>query len=889
MGFFVACDDRNPNYNDYYITPNLELPVSKNSSVTLYDEGTRSWVAKSLQQIMLDVKVISGTNFNGFYLKGASGNVGYYYVIIPFRSDLTDNTAYLAHSPYVRPSASDVWKGYAGVSRKNAGYQNYYYYNGNLVLNPYNSWNSSMYQGADGKYYDCFDCTIDYNNQRSYPAVVAIEADECYINAQPVITYTWHSIKSLNLANIEDLMPYSSPYYQFEEHNSTMLLSFIPDEYLNGGESVSDGEHFTIKEPSLNSYITQFNDTTYNYKNLYLKTKKYARLGRRVSSSYNSFHLEFLSAIGVSPQITYYEKYIDVASVDGVPYLGFIVDENNHAAKLNIIFLKTTLDVLSGLEKKTVDFNTIAMTDSEMSGLYTWLTGAYGFDESSEDTETNQPQGGDETDPVINTPLNPLTLPYKGAFKSGFVKLYEVTDTQLQSLCEYMWDTNFINSLVRLFNDPRQIIIGIMVFPVTPSQKSIDVDIYAGNLNTGIKGNLLNQEYQTVEAGELRIPKGNADFMSFYPHRKIKLNIPYCGEHEIDPSAVYGATLRLYYHLSFFSGVCIAEVTRQFEGGDEEPMWFFGGQIAFDIPMSSEDFSRAVAAIISAGVTLGTSLGNFATGNVVGGTNKALGAAGSLTNGSLSPEVGYSSGGGSTSGFLSTQQPYAIFETPITAFDGVQSNYIGNTYYKVVKLDDCTGYTKCFEAHIESVHATDDELEEINSWLTKGVLIRHDGNATPSDTPVVSGNTVITFMKLTSERNTIGKKWTDAVSVEGKLIYDQSYTEPSILVEQNVIGYNYAYIGLFGRFYFVNDVIIRKNDMVEVVLKSDPLQSFKDEIRGCYAAVERQKSDGNAFIDDPYRWTQVNKKISIKPFEKDGVPFDFAHANDTYILIVAGK
>lgn len=701
--------------------------------------------------------------------------------------------------------------------------------------------------------------------------------------------YNWKSIKSLNLANIEDLMPYSSPLYQFEEHNSIMLLSFIPDEYLNDGEQVTNGAHFTIKEPSLNSYITQFNDTTYHYKNLYLKTKKYAKLGRRVSSSYNSFHFTFLSDIGLTPQITYYDKYIDVASTDGIPYLGFLIDEENHAARLNIIFLKKTLDVLSGLEQKTVDFNTISMTTSEMSGLYTWLTNAYGYDESSEDTETNQPQGGNETDPVINTPLNPLTLPYKGAFKSGFVKLYEVTDTQLQDLCEYMWDVTFVNSLVRLFNDPRQIIIGIMVFPITPSQKSLNVDIYAGNLNTGIKGNLLNQEYQTVEAGELRIPKGNADFMSFYPHRKIKLNIPYCGEHEIDPSAVYGATLKLYYHLSFFSGVCIAEVTRTFEDGEEEPMWFFGGQIAFDVPMSSEDFSRSISAIISAGATIGSSIASFATGNPVSGVTKALNGVGNLANGSLSPEVGYSSGGGSTSGFLASQQPYAIFETPITAFDGVQSNYIGNTYYKVVKLNDCTGYTKCFEAHIEAVHATDDELNEINDWLTKGVLIRHDGSATPSSTPATAGNTVITFMKLTSERNTIGKKWVDAVTVEGKLIFDQSYTQPSILVEQNVIGYNYAYIGLFGRFYFVNDVIIRKNDLVEVALKSDPLQSFKDEIRDCYAAVERQKSDGNAFINDPYRWTQVNKKVSIMPFTKDGIPFDFGHLNDTYILIVAGK
>lgn len=910
MGFFVACDDRNPNYNDFYITPNLSLPVTKNSVVSFLDVGTNVWTPKTLQQIMLDVKAIPNKNFNGYFLKAGSGGAEYSsYIILPFSITLENNIAYMAESPYLNYYS---WKGVAGVYDRLAitSLRDYFYQNGQLIEDTHVSHSVQRQLCADGKYYCFLQPAIKRDPDISFPVVVGIEADECYINSEPVVVYNWHSVKSLHLANIEDLMPYSSPLYQFEDRQSTMLLSFIPDEYLNGGEQVTDGTQFTIKAPSLPDYLNVFNASTFTYKNIYLKTKRYAKVGARNAVSYKEYKFEFLSAIGLTPQITYYSKTIEVASSQGTPYLGFIVDENNEAAKLNIIFLKREIDSATGLEKKVVDYNTIAMSDSEMQQLYVWLQGAYGFDESSENTETNQPQGGDETDPVINTPLNRPVSPDKGAVKSGFIKVYEVTPAQLSDLTDFMWDDSFITNLGRLFNDPREIIVGLMVFPFRPiaSKKTEDQHIYAGNLDTGVLGNLLTDEYDTRYAGEARVAKGNTDFMSFAPYRRIKMHIPYCGEHELDPSAVYGATLKLYYHFSFFSGNCVAEVTRTFEGGVEEPMWFFSGSLGYSIPMSSEDFTRMISGIISAGVSIGTALCTYGASTAIAGATRNavqrsakevganMGVAGNtvgtisgVTNGTMSPNVSYSGGEGASSGFLSTQQPYLLFEESITAFDGEQSSYIGNTFYKVKKLDDCTGFTKCFEVHLEDVHATESELNEIMNELTNGVRIHNDGTATPSDSPTVEGNTVITFMKLKSEKNVIGKRWVDPVTCEGKLIYDKSITSPSILVEQDVIGYNYAYIGLFNRFYYVGDITIRKNDLMEVSLKSDPLQSFKDEIRACYAAVERQKHNGNAFVDDPYHWTQVNKDIKIVPFLYDGDPFDLKHNEDTYILTIAGK
>ena len=707
---------------------------------------------------------------------------------------------------------------------------------------------------------------------------LASQLYQACINAQPIINYDWKSVKSLGILQNANIAGQSVQL----SNQSSMLISYIDDDYLNGGDPVTGGTHFTIKEPSLSNYITEYNDSSFTERSIFLNNGHYVKIGRKsVGVGGSQFKFTFLSGIGINPQITYYETTITLAIGDGVPYLGFLIDETNDLVKLNIIFLRTLIDQSTGISTYVVDYNTISMSDSDCGQLYAWLNGSAGEETESDETITNEPQGGSETDPVENRPLNIPSKPRKGASASGFTKLYSIDDTKLQQLVSYMWDASFVTSFVRLFEDPREIIVSLMVFPFAPSDVTSDVSIHAGNLNTGITADRLNTEYEKRYAGHARVAKGNTDFMSFAPYRKIKVSIPYCGEHEIDPSAVYGADLKLYYYLSFFSGKCVAMITRTFEGGEEEPLWFFGGEIGYYIPLSSEDASRMVSAATSAGIDFGIGLASGSAATMGAGVK-------TLTSGEMAPKVFYGTGGGAGTGFLSTQQPHLIVEDAIPAYDGKQATYIGNTYYMVKKLSDCDGFTKCFEAHIEGVHASDTELDEITSWLTNGVIVNNHGTVTPSGTPTVTGNTVITFMKCYSERNMIGKVWTDATNIEGKLIYDQSITQPKILIEGDVIGYNYAYISLFGRFYYIDDIIIRKNNTMEVQLKSDPLQSFKDEILASYASIERQRNKGNKFIEDQYMWTQVNHDVKIVPFVDGGIPFDLDHSEDTYILAIAG-
>ena len=695
----------------------------------------------------------------------------------------------------------------------------------------------------------------------------------------PPVSYNWKSIKSLSLGNMDnyvDWRPYTTS-------NSTLLLSYIPDEDLETldiNTPVTNATNFVLKSPSLEEVMVDFNDTSMTERVLKLSNGNYALVGIQSGLLSHSYQIKFYIGGQQFPQLIYTGTF---STSSGNPYLGFLIDSESEAVKLNIIFSHYLYDSAYGTQTHVVDYNTISMSSSEMGLLYEWLYGSSGEEEHTDDSQENPIHVGEESDQVINTPLSRPGLPVKGAVGSGFVKLYHVSDTQLQDLCEFMWDDSLLTNLGRLFNDPREIIVGIMVFPFQPTHVTADAHIYAGNLDTGVLGDLLNTEYEQFYMGYCDVPVGDADFMSFAPYRKIHIFIPYCGEHDLDPSAVYGCRLKLYYHVSFFSGNVIAEITRTQPGSsEEEPMWFFPGQIGFQVPLSGEDFTRTISTLVQAGITgmTGIAMKNPAT---------ILKGVGQLFSGNLAPSVQYSGAGGANASFLGCQQPHLIFSTPKKAYDGDQDEYIGNTYHKTKRLGDCNGYTKCFEAHIEGLDATSYELEEIERWLTSGVIIRSDGSSTPSGTPSQPGFIPIHFMHCESERNVIGKKWDTPTVKEGKLLYEQSISTPIVLIEGNMIGYNYCYIDLFKRFYWIKDVKAMKNTMTEVHLEVDPLQSFDNDLRDCYASVDRQATDSvNAFVEDPYKWIQVNHDVSIVPFKDSGLPVDFDHQMDSYILTIAG-
>lgn len=555
-------------------------------------------------------------------------------------------------------------------------------------------------------------------------------------------------------------------------------------------------------------------------------------------------------------------------------YLAFIIDNDNEVAKMAIVFA----NVGGGFT-----YNIASMSETEMHNLYFFFLAHTNYPE-----DTNEPEEDGEADnPWTDTQITGLTEPSCSAIDTGFTSMYEIVDGELQKLSKFLWSSSFVDNVKKFFNDPREIIVGISIMPVAPNVGSAKA-ITAGGITTDATGKPLTSQYRIIDLGSIDIVKSKRKrFLNYPPYTKISVHLPYCGEHSLDVNQIMGHTLSLKYIFDFLTGSCVAELSK-----DGNPCYFFGGNCAVQIPTSSDDYSRIYSSILSAGATIGSALTTIATGGFTAPMTLGLGA-NLLGNGiNMTPDVNYSSGNGSINGLLASQTAYLIVETPKEKVADKQDSYFGRTSLITMNLGDCSGYTKCLRVHLDNILCLETERASIEADLLNGVRIE-----TGSETPTYTGNKqALIFLKCVSDRDVIGKTWlnrdgeNDIMTVEGKLLYDKDILSPTFLVSSDVIEYNYCYIPMFKRFYYITAIVARTGNQKELTLACDELQSWKEGILANEAVLERQENEYNTYVSDSETWTQQNKTVDIIPFRDDvGKQIEFKREDNKYIITIAGS
>ena len=134
-----------------------------------------------------------------------------------------------------------------------------------------------------------------------------------------------------------------------------------------------------------------------------------------------------------------------------------------------------------------------------------------------------------------------------------------------------------------------------------------------------------------------------------------------------------------------------------------------------------------------------------------------------------------------------------------------------------------------------------------------------------------------------SEKNKINKDLTQVEVLTGNLRNDTSLQKPSIRIERNdPTGFNYCYIPQFNRYYFVDDVIINRNNILTLTLSVDVLESFKTQILAQSAIINKNTTDNNKYLNDENWLTTVKRKTDIVNFSNG-----FLESGE-FILITAG-
>lgn len=144
----------------------------------------------------------------------------------------------------------------------------------------------------------------------------------------------------------------------------------------------------------------------------------------------------------------------------------------------------------------------------------------------------------------------------------------------------------------------------------------------------------------------------------------------------------------------------------------------------------------------------------------------------------------------------------------------------------------------------------------------------------------------IVLYSTISEKERVIKTLNNALTLVGTLRNESSIINPSFIIEHsNPSNYNYCYISDFGRYYFINNITVIRNNLWRVDCNVDVLMSFSTEILNLDVIVSNL-SDGeneqNTYFSGEQWQTTVKTKTDVINF-----PSGLLDTGE-YILITSG-
>lgn len=329
--------------------------------------------------------------------------------------------------------------------------------------------------------------------------------------------------------------------------------------------------------------------------------------------------------------------------------------------------------------------------------------------------------GGGPTEPDDSEDIPFAIPPYISASSSGFVRLFNPTLSEINSLASFMWSTGFdLDTVKRVYANPIDYIIGASIVPVIPSIKTASYPIsfpgLAGSISSGVSMDEVYQ-YATVSCGSIFIsPKWNS-YLDYSPYHRFQIWLPYIGFRDIDADDIMNRTIELQYLVDLLSGACNAELLC---GGSVLYSW--QGQCGAQIPINSADWSSMLTGAISlaaSAVKLGASI---ATGGATASSLVTDVASAGASAFNLKPSISRGGTVAGAAGFMAQQTPYIVRTRPELALPDMQSHFIGYPSFTTVTLGDISGYAEVYSIHLHGVPATEAELTEIEQILKGGVI-----------------------------------------------------------------------------------------------------------------------------------------------------------------------
>lgn len=143
---------------------------------------------------------------------------------------------------------------------------------------------------------------------------------------------------------------------------------------------------------------------------------------------------------------------------------------------------------------------------------------------------------------------------------------------------------------------------------------------------------------------------------------------------------------------------------------------------------------------------------------------------------------------------------------------------------------------------------------------------------------------IIKLYNNSSEKNVVNKVLSNEIMLTGVLRFESDIHNPVITIDiADIIGYNYAYIPDFSRYYFIREVTSVRTGFWRLDLICDVLMSFKAAILNSYGIIDHtRETEINSYMRSNIWQTMVKDKTDIINF-----PNGLLDSGE-YILITAG-
>lgn len=334
-----------------------------------------------------------------------------------------------------------------------------------------------------------------------------------------------------------------------------------------------------------------------------------------------------------------------------------------------------------------------------------------------------QPKTDPQTQPETETPVpNPpttgdgetptTTIPTGTA--SALYAIYNPTQGELNSFGAWLWSPNFVDQLLKMFNDPMQAIIGlhkVFATPVVSGRQNIQV----GYLDSGVASNTVGAQYVTIDCGTVSLSEYFGNVFDYSPYTQVDIFLPFIGIHRLDVADVMRSTIGVVYHVDVLTGACLAEINVNRDGAGGT-LYTFSGNCAVQYPLSSGSYMGIISTVASVATS---ALAGFAGGGPVGA---AMGGGMAAIHGS-GATISKSGSLSGNSGAMGGKIPYLIISRPQTTLASTFPNQQGYPTNYSATLGEYTGFVQCRALHTDGIAATHDELTEIRRYLETGVIV----------------------------------------------------------------------------------------------------------------------------------------------------------------------